>query len=97
VPEGCAGGEETAVSVVAHPPSLITRLNIQCWHFVEHFLLLIQAQTHDHLLGRPVPTSVLQLAFPRVELHLAYNALVFVPMAYAVSLSRPKALSPRET
>jgi hypothetical protein len=72
-------------------------LVIQCWHFVEHFLLLIQAQTGDHLLGRPAPTSVLQLAFPRVELHLAYNALVFVPMAYAVTLARPKPLAPRAT
>lgn len=70
-------------------------LAIQCWHFVEHFLLLIQAQTGDHLAGRPVPTSVLQLAFPRVELHLAYNALVFVPMAYAVLLARPSTLAPR--
>jgi hypothetical protein len=70
-------------------------LVIQWWHFVEHFLLLIQAQTGDHLLGRPVPTSVLQLVFPRVELHLAYNALVFVPMAYAVLLARPAALAPR--
>jgi len=70
-------------------------LVIQCWHFVEHFVLLVQAQTGDHLLGRPVPTSVLQLAVPRVELHLAYNALVFVPMAYAVTLARPPALAPR--
>jgi hypothetical protein len=63
-------------------------LGIQVWHHVEHFILLIQAQTGMHLLGRPEPTSILQLVFPRVELHLAYNALVFVPMVYAMYLHR---------
>jgi hypothetical protein len=34
-----------------------------------------------NLLGRAVPTSIIQLFFPRVELHLFYNAAVFIPMA----------------
>jgi len=59
-------------------------LVIQIWHHFEHFLLLGQAQLHSNLFGSPVPTSILQLAFPRVELHLAYNAIVFVPMAIAM-------------
>ena len=59
-------------------------LVIQFWHHIEHLLLLIQAQTGYHLLGRPVPTSVLQLVFPRVELHLFYNAIVFLPMVVAM-------------
>jgi hypothetical protein len=64
---------------------------IQFWHHIEHLLLLVQAQTGVHLLGRPVPTSVLQLFFPRVELHLFYNSVVFAPMVVAVYLHlRPK-------
>jgi hypothetical protein len=59
-------------------------LGIQVWHHLEHLLLLLQALTGNHLAGRPVPTSIMQLAFPRVELHLVYNALVTVPMVIAV-------------
>lgn len=53
---------------------------IQIWHHFEHFLLLAQATLHHNFFGRPVPTSILQIFFPRVELHLFYNAVVFVPM-----------------
>jgi hypothetical protein len=63
-------------------------LGIQVWHHCEHLLLLIQAQSDTHLFGRAVPTSILQLAFPRVELHLVYNAAVFVPMVMAMYLHR---------
>jgi hypothetical protein len=31
-----------------------------------------------------VPTSVLQVFLPRVELHLFYNSVVFVPMVIAM-------------
>ena len=67
-------------------------LVIQIWHHFEHLLLLGQAALHMNLFGLPVPTSILQLAFPRVELHLAYNAIVFVPMAIAMyyHLNPPK-------
>jgi hypothetical protein len=61
-------------------------LVIQFWHHIEHLLLLIQAQTGHNFWGRPVPTSVLQLVFTRVELHLFYNSIVFVPMMIAVYL-----------
>ncbi len=57
---------------------------IQFWHHIEHFLLLVQALTGSPILGQPVPTSILQLVLPRVELHLFYNAIVFVPMVIAV-------------
>lgn len=63
-------------------------LGIQLWHLFEHTILLVQAQTGVHLLGRPVQTSVLQLFFPRVELHLFYNAIVFIPMVVALGLHR---------
>jgi hypothetical protein len=61
-----------------------TALYIQVWHHFEHLILLIQASTGAYLLGRAVPTSVLQLFFPRVELHLFYNAAVFLPMVVAM-------------
>ena len=63
-------------------------LGIQVWHHFEHLLLLIQAHSSWHLAGRAVPTSILQLAFPRVELHLFYNSVVFIPMVVAMILHR---------
>ena len=63
-------------------------LGIQVWHHLEHLLLLAQHQTGANLAGRDVPTSVLQLQFPRVELHLFYNAVVFAPMVVAMVLHR---------
>lgn len=61
-------------------------LVIQFWHHIEHLLLLIQAQTGHNFFGKPVPTSVLQLFFMRVELHLFYNSVVFIPMVIAMVL-----------
>ena len=57
-------------------------LVIQFWHHIEHFVLQWQALTHHYWFGSPVPTSFLQLLFPkfRVEIHLFYNAIVFLPM-----------------
>ena len=55
-------------------------LVIQFWHHIEHFLLIYQATTHHNFWHKPVPCSVLQLYFPRVELHLFYNTVVFIPM-----------------
>jgi hypothetical protein len=67
-------------------------LAIQFWHHIEHLLLLIQAQTHTPFFGQKVPTSVLQLVFPRVELHLFYNSIVFIPMVIGMVLHlRPNA------
>lgn len=64
---------------------------IQVWHHFEHLLLLLQAMTASNIMGKPVPTSIAQLVFPRVELHLFYNAIVFVPMVVAmVKHMRPK-------
>jgi len=55
-------------------------LAIQFFHHIEHFLLIAQATLGYNLLGRPVPTSIIQLWVPRVELHLFYNTIVFIPM-----------------
>jgi hypothetical protein len=69
-------------------------LVIQFWHHVEHFLLLLQALTGTMFFGQQVPTSIVQLVLARVELHLFYNSLVFIPMVVAMYLHlRP---SPRE-
>jgi hypothetical protein len=59
-------------------------LVIQFWHHIEHLLLLIQAQTGQPFFGKAVPTSMLQLLVSRVELHLFYNSVVFIPMIVAV-------------
>ncbi|RKT55229.1 hypothetical protein [Saccharothrix australiensis] len=59
-------------------------LGLQFWHHLEHLLLIIQASTGAYLLDKPVPTSVIQLIIPRVELHLFYNTLVFIPMVIAM-------------
>ena len=61
-------------------------LVIQFWHHIEHLLLLTQAQTGHDFFDKPVPTSVLQLLLPRVELHLFYNSVVFIPMLIALYL-----------
>jgi hypothetical protein len=55
-------------------------LVIQFWHHIEHLLLITQATIHHNFWHKPVPCSVLQLFFPRVELHLFYNTVVFIPM-----------------
>ena len=57
---------------------------IQFWHHFEHFILFYQANTHHYWFGGKVPTSVGQIWFPRIELHLFYNTIVFIPMVIAM-------------
>ncbi|TDB81612.1 MULTISPECIES: hypothetical protein [unclassified Micromonospora] len=67
-------------------------LALQFWHHIEHALLFLQAQLGTMFFGAAVPTSVVQLVLPRVELHLFYNSVVFVPMLIAMYLHlRPNA------
>src|SRR6185436_4771418 len=54
-------------------------LGIQFWHHIEHALLQGQAIAGRNLFHSPVPTSIAQLWIPRVELHLIYNSIVFIP------------------
>lgn len=54
---------------------------IQFWHHIEHALLQGQAVLGQNLFDKPVPFSLVQLWVPRVELHLFYNTIVFIPMA----------------
>jgi hypothetical protein len=62
----------------------LAALVIQFWHHIEHALLQGQVIAGHTLFGAPVPTSILQLWFPRLELHLFYNTVVFVPMMVAM-------------
>lgn len=57
---------------------------IQTWHYIEHVLLMGQYLTGYYLFGAPHQISILQLWFPRAELHFTYNLLVFIPMVIAV-------------
>lgn len=59
---------------------------IQFWHHIEHALLQGQAIVGENLFNSPVPISIVQLWVPRVELHLIYNTLVFIPMIVAMYL-----------
>jgi len=62
----------------------LAALVIQFWHHIEHALLQGQVIAGRTLFGSPVPTSIVQLWFPRLELHLFYNGVVFVPMMVAM-------------
>lgn len=53
---------------------------IQFWHHIEHALLQGQAIFGANLFDQPMPVSIVQLWIPRVELHLFYNTIVFIPM-----------------
>ncbi|MFY1575819.1 hypothetical protein ACN26Z_13130 [Verrucosispora sp. WMMD703] len=68
-------------------------LALQFWHHIEHALLLIQAHSSFRIAGEEGPVSILQLVVPRVELHLFYNSVVFIPMLFAMYLH----LRPNET
>lgn len=64
----------------------VAALVIQFWHHFEHLLLFGQAMTHHYLFGGHQPTSVLQIFFPRIELHMFYNTLVTIPIVVAMVL-----------
>lgn len=59
---------------------------IQFWHHIEHALLQGQVIVGQNLFNSPVPMSLAQLVIPRLELHLIYNSIVFVPMVVAMYL-----------
>ncbi|HEX2417909.1 MAG TPA: hypothetical protein VHJ83_07275 [Micromonosporaceae bacterium] len=65
-------------------------LVIQFWHHIEHLLLFVQAQADVNFFGQQVPTSLVQLVIPRVELHLFYNAVVFIPMVIGMIMHRSR-------
>lgn len=73
----------------------LVALAIQFWHHIEHALLQGQVIAGHNLFGAAAPTSILQLWFPRLELHLFYNTIVFIPMVigmyYHLFPSEPEA------
>ncbi|MBO0742347.1 MAG: hypothetical protein J2P51_13080, partial [Hyphomicrobiaceae bacterium] len=62
----------------------LAALIIQIWHHFEHALLQGQVIVGRTLFGAAAPTSILQLLIPRLELHLFYNTIVFIPMVVAM-------------
>ena len=59
---------------------------VQFWHHIEHALLQAQVIAGRNLFDAPVPMSLAQLVIPRIELHMIYNTIVFVPMIVAMYL-----------
>ena len=57
---------------------------IQFWHHIEHALLQAQVIAGRNLFDAPIPMSVAQLFIPRIELHMIYNTIVFIPMIVAM-------------
>jgi hypothetical protein len=57
---------------------------IQFWHHIEHALLQGQVIVGRNLFDAPVPMSIAQLFVPRLELHMIYNTIVFIPMMVAM-------------
>ena len=58
--------------------------SIQFWHHIEHALLQGQVIVGRNLMDAPVPMSIAQFFVPRLELHMIYNTIVFVPMIVAM-------------
>ena len=59
-------------------------MTFSVFHFIEHLALFFQAQTGRFWFGRSVPTSFIQVFFPRIELHLFYNSVVTVLVSVAM-------------
>lgn len=59
-------------------------LFLQFFHHLEHALLLGQVLIHKNLFDSPIPISIGQIWFPRIELHLFYNTIVTIPMLIAI-------------
>lgn len=77
----------------------ILALVIQFWHHIEHLLLQGQVIVGRNLLDSPVPLSIVQIMMPkmRAELHLFYNAIVFIPMVIAMYYHMYPPKSERDT
>ena len=86
-------GDAAALGVRLRDPAALLPVSVtvegaramfRLWHHIEHGLLQGQYLLGYNLFGQPVPTSILQLWAPRVELHLFYNTIVFIPMVIAM-------------
>ena len=61
-------------------------LVMQTWHWLEHVFLQLQYLSGWYLFNAVKQRSLLELFFPRLELHFVYNLLVLVPTLIAVGL-----------
>jgi hypothetical protein len=59
-------------------------LVLQTWHWLEHALLQFQYVTGVYFFGAMKQMSLLERVVPRIELHMLYNLLVFIPTVIAV-------------
>jgi hypothetical protein len=59
-------------------------LVLQTWHWFEHALLQFQYVTGIYFFGAVKQMSILERVVPRIELHMLYNLLVFIPTVIAV-------------
>jgi len=48
----------------------------QTYHLVEHITLTYQHYTGQYFFNKSVPTTLLQLVIPRIELHFIYTIIV---------------------
>lgn len=62
------------------------------YHHFEHLLLLVQSISHVYFFDKTVPTSIGQLWFPRIELHMFYNLLVGIPMIIALYYNKKRTI-----
>ncbi|WP_107670509.1 hypothetical protein [Cyanothece sp. BG0011] len=60
----------------------------QFYHHFEHAILLSQELLKVNFLNSSTPISIGQIWFPRIELHLFYNFIVFIPMIIALWYNR---------
>lgn len=60
-------------------------LFFQSWHFLEHVVLQIQYLTGNYLFDASSQRSILEIFFPRIELHLVYNLIVVIPTLIAIA------------
>ncbi len=56
----------------------------QAWHWLEHILLQVQYLTGYYLFHAVKQQSLLEVFFPRIELHFVYNLLSFTPTLIAL-------------
>jgi hypothetical protein len=64
----------------------LAALALQTWHWFEHAVIQLQYITGIYLYGAMKQMSILERLAPRIELHFAYNLVVFVPTVIAIAI-----------
>jgi hypothetical protein len=63
----------------------LVAIALQTWHWFEHAVIQLQYVTGIYLYGAAKQMSILERLLPRIELHFAYNLMVFIPTVAAVA------------